>query len=98
MVKKLFNKIFYPEPKKPELSELQKIFYKFHEFTMIPEKVFIDNLQLCLPYKNVPGNIVECGVWRGGMIAAVAEKLGNDCSYFLCDSFEGLPPVQDIDG
>lgn len=41
--------------------------------------------------RDVPGDFVECGVWRGGcamMMAAVAD--GRRTSW-ACDSFEGLP-------
>ena len=65
---------------------------------MIPESTFVKNLNLCNSFKNIKGNIIECGVWRGGMIAAIAELLGNERTYYLFDSFEGLPKAQEIDG
>jgi hypothetical protein len=65
---------------------------------MIPRNRFIENLQLTLNYKNQKGAIVECGVWKGGMIAAMAELSGNKNVYYLFDSFEGLPKVENIDG
>ncbi len=44
---------------------------------------------------EVPGHIMETGVWRGGACiwaAAVLEYLGDkDRRVFVCDSFEGLP-------
>jgi O-methyltransferase len=49
-------------------------------------------------FRNVDGTVVECGVWRGGMIAGIASLLGDAKKYFLLDSFEGLPPAKDIDG
>ncbi len=36
---------------------------------------------------------MECGVWRGGTSATMAEVLGPERQYFLFDSFEGLPPA-----
>src|SRR5262249_5595613 len=71
---------------------------KYRSATMIPPDTFCDNLRLVNAYRPVPGCVVECGVWRGGMIAAMAEILGPQRSYWLCDSFEGLPepvPVRD---
>lgn len=41
---------------------------------------------------------MECGVWRGGMIASISEILGNNREYYLFDSFEGLPQAKEIDG
>jgi hypothetical protein len=47
---------------------------------------------------SVLGDIVECGVWKGGMSAGMASILGNSRAYHLFDSFEGLPPAESIDG
>lgn len=65
---------------------------------MIPEKEFIQNLQLIDRFRTVSGSIVECGVWRGGMSAGIADVLGNERTYYLFDSFEGLPEAKSIDG
>ena len=65
---------------------------------MIPEATYVRNLRLAERVRDVPGCIVECGVWRGGMIAGIAELLGPERAYILFDSFEGLPPAQAIDG
>lgn len=76
----------------------KRLFQKYAEFTMIPFESFSYNLELCHKYKRVNGCVVECGVWRGGMIAAIAEILGAERKYLLFDSFEGLPKAQEIDG
>lgn len=65
---------------------------------MIPEAEYTSNLVLAQQIEKVPGCIVECGVWRGGMSAGLAAILGNEREYFLFDSFQGLPPAQEIDG
>jgi hypothetical protein len=52
---------------------------------------------------GIPGSIVECGVWRGGSMAAAArtllqrKDLGRDL--YLFDTFEGLPDpkAEDVD-
>lgn len=74
------------------------IYRKFCNYTMIPKKVFVNNLLLSFRYKHIEGEIVECGVWRGGMIAGLAEIYGSNREYHLFDSFEGLPKVKEIDG
>ena len=74
------------------------LYAKYTNFTMLPEIIFNDNLQICMEFKHLEGSIVECGVWRGGMIAAISEIMGSERAYFLFDSFEGLPPAQPIDG
>ena len=66
---------------------------------MIKEQTFKENLKLVLQLpSNVNGDIVECGVWRGGMSAGIASLLGNKHKYYLFDSFEGLPEAKNIDG
>ena len=76
------------------------IYDRYVDYTMVPKQVYIDNLQLAKQVEEdgVSGCIVECGVWRGGMIAGLATLLGNGRSYYLFDSFEGLPKPQPIDG
>ncbi len=80
------------------LKNTYRLYEKYSSYTMIPKDTFIENLKLCRNFSNINGCIVECGVWRGGMIAAIAEILGDDRSYYLFDSFEGLPEAKEIDG
>lgn len=74
------------------------IYQKHREFTMIPERTYRANLRLALVAGRVDGCVVECGTWRGGMIAGIADVLGPDRRYFLYDSYEGLPPAGKDDG
>jgi len=50
---------------------------------------------------RLPGDIVECGVWRGGSMMAVARTLleAKDTSrtLHLFDTYEGMPPPTDRD-
>jgi O-methyltransferase len=45
---------------------------------------------------EIPGDLVECGVWRGGasilMRAVLAAYSDETRRVWLCDSFEGVPP------
>jgi O-methyltransferase len=81
---------------------LRKRFYfiyrKYRHYTMIPTEIYVPNLLLAHQLRHVDGCVVECGVWRGGMIAGIAEVLGPHRAYFLFDSFQGLPPAEEIDG
>jgi len=54
-------------------------------------------LDLCRRYRKIEGDVVECErgeVNESGMVGV----LGVNKSYYLFDSFEGLPEVEDIDG
>lgn len=74
------------------------LYRRFRSFTMVPENQFSVNLDLARRAKKIPGCVVECGVWKGGMMAAIASILGSQRQYFLMDSFEGLPPAKANDG
>jgi hypothetical protein len=47
------------------------------------------------PDAEIPGAIVERGVWRGGSVLAVARTLlelgATDRELYLFDTFEGMP-------
>jgi hypothetical protein len=58
----------------------------------------LDSLQACVETalrENVPGDLIETGVWRGGacifMRAVLAAHGVADRRVFVADSFEGLP-------
>jgi hypothetical protein len=66
--------------------------------TMIGGKA-LDNIQMALEdviARNVPGDFIETGVWRGGACVfakAVLEARGvTDRKVIVADSFDGLPP------
>lgn len=65
---------------------------------MAPRGIFLRNMLVADARRHVHGCVIECGVWRGGMSAGIAEVLGPDRDYFLFDSFEGLPPATEADG
>ena len=50
---------------------------------------------------GIPGDVVECGVWRGGSMQAVARTLlaADDTSreLYLFDTYEGMPPPSEKD-
>ena len=78
--------------------ELWRTQAQFAGATMIAPSAYVQNLRLAQEVVGIPGAVVECGVWRGGMSAGIAKTLGPSRDYILFDSFEGLPPAQKIDG
>ncbi|HEX2827015.1 MAG TPA: TylF/MycF/NovP-related O-methyltransferase [Burkholderiales bacterium] len=80
-----------------EEQSAHDIYRKYRDLTMLSEAVFVSNLMLCRRKAPAAGCIVECGVWRGGMSAGMSDVLPGRVHY-LFDSFEGLPPAQEIDG
>lgn len=79
-------------------AHYELLYEKYKTYTMVPKEWFIANLELCSQYQELEGAYVECGVWRGGMSAAIAEILKPETDIHLFDSFEGLPKAQEIDG
>ena len=51
--------------------------------------------------KRILGDIVECGVWRGGNIRGIARQLSRDGTrdrqIWAFDTFNGMPPPEAID-
>jgi O-methyltransferase len=94
IIKKILAKLKLENKK----QKAKKIYNKYKDFTMIPSEIFIDNILLCDTINHISGFFVECGVWRGGMIAGIYEfsKIKRNCILF--DSFEGLPEVKENDG
>jgi len=59
----------------------------------------LTHLQRCVETvlaEEIPGDLIECGVWRGGacilMRAVLAAYGDEERSVWLADSFEGVPP------
>jgi O-methyltransferase len=75
-----------------------RIYRRFSGHSMIPGQQYVENILLAERVIHLPGAIVECGTWRGGMIGGIATAIGSDRDYVLFDSFEGLPAAQEIDG
>jgi len=69
----------------------------FDDLTMVSAEAMVENLRLVRQWRSTPGDIVECGVWRGGMSGAMAMTAPGH-HHVLFDSFEGLPEAQAIDG
>ena len=66
--------------------------------TMIGRKR-MDNVRRCVVdvlERDVPGDLIEAGVWRGGatiLMRGILEAYGDpDRKVHVADSFEGLPP------
>jgi O-methyltransferase len=58
----------------------------------------LNNVEECITKvldDNIPGDFIECGIWRGGvgmlMRAILLDRGVSDRDVFLADSFQGLP-------
>jgi O-methyltransferase len=83
----------------PSFLRAANVSRRYRQHTMISPLGFVDNLMIAERWAPPGGEVVECGVWRGGMIRGLAEVLGRDRKYHLFDSFEGLPAAKsELDG
>ncbi len=67
-----------------------RIHAKLKDFTLLTRRNYVINLALCDQFRHIQGAVVECGTWKGGMIAGIAALFNDDRDYFLYDSFEGF--------
>lgn len=72
--------------------------WPLHGLTMIGQKR-LRNIRTCIEdivARNIPGDVLEAGVWRGGAtiyMRAVLKTLNiSDRTVWVADSFDGLPP------
>ena len=84
-------------------EDIREIILKVHDYTMISFNKLFSFIE-AVRYVNrwqLPGAIVECGVWRGGAIMAAAltlEQLGvSDRTFYLYDTFCGMPEPTEHD-
>ncbi len=111
LIKKIALKLGFiavPKPAEQKYSAdiprpLIEVYKKVKPYTMTSaERVFsLCNAVKYIHEKNIEGEIVECGVWKGGSMMAVAETLLNsgDTSrnLYLFDTFEGMTPPTEKD-
>src|SRR5688572_11537218 len=84
-------------------NDHREIIQKVAEFTMTsPERLFglIEAVKYVSKNK-IEGDIVECGVWKGGSMLSIAHVLMqmNDISrdLYLYDTFEGMSAPSEVD-
>jgi hypothetical protein len=89
----------------PEVSSShRKTIYKVEDFTMTSRTrlVSLINSVEYVISRNIEGDFVECGVWRGGSIMAIAQTLVDlgikDRKIWLYDTFDGMtqPTIHDV--
>jgi hypothetical protein len=94
-----------PKPRFPRYfdDEVRDVIRAVRPWTMTSdEKLFA--LVVAVRYvvdHRIAGDIVECGVWRGGSMQAIARVLAargaTDRELHLFDTFEGMPPPTEED-
>ncbi len=100
-----FDVVQYPRPFPPDIAQEDiETFTSVNDYTETSlERVSaLCNAVKYVVAHNIPGDIVECGVWKGGSMMAVARTLLTlnvcDRNLYLFDTFEGMtrPTGKDI--
>ncbi|MBS1735998.1 MAG: class I SAM-dependent methyltransferase [Bacteroidetes bacterium] len=81
-------------------DEEKKMISEVKEYTMTSDERLVA-LSRAIEYiikNNLEGDIVECGVWRGGSMMLAAKRLialkNISKKIFLFDTFDGMPPPE----
>ncbi len=89
--------IVYKKPYDPKLREVGRDWPSRAESMIGLRRM--DNIQHCVQTvldDNVPGDLIEAGVWRGGacifMKATLMARADSARTVWVADSFQGLPP------
>ncbi|MFL2794268.1 MAG: TylF/MycF/NovP-related O-methyltransferase [Paracoccaceae bacterium] len=88
------------ELEKIDISLINHIIDK--KYTMTSVQRLINTLKSCyyVVENNIPGDFVECGVWRGGngiLAKKVFEHLNSDKSVWMFDTFQGMTAPTSFD-
>jgi O-methyltransferase len=87
-----------------ERHDFAPLLEKVGPFTMTPVESLVElaHMVRAVLTFDIPGDFVECGVWRGGASFLMADLLRQaqvrNRKVWLFDSFEGSPPPQEMDG
>ena len=81
-------------------SLIERVMPEIRPYSMVPDDAIAFAITQCLDAiaEDLPGDIVECGTWRGGasfaMLLAQRYHLGRIVKpVWMLDSFDGLPPA-----
>ena len=103
IIKNLLSMSGYEIRKKDNVNKFYEDVYSLNQTkTMIPIDLYINNLKLAETYlQNIQGDVVECGVWKGGstmmMVKTLMQAGITDREIYLYDTYEGMPEPTEKD-
>jgi O-methyltransferase len=81
-------------------AEFQQVYGAIRRNTFVDVWRCYELWSLLGELREVPGSILEVGVWRGGtgaLMTARAAALGLDVTVYLCDTWTGVAKTGDVD-
>lgn len=97
--------IFNPDVFPIELDAADKVAFDYvrdNDLTMVTNARLYSTMLSCrhVVDKNIPGDFVECGVWRGGnsiLAADIFARIASKRSVYMFDTFTGMTAPTDAD-
>ena len=79
-----------------DIEKIKDLINKITEekYSMVNKELFNTVLRNYESINKIQGDIIECGVWRGGF-SVFLSHLFNDRKIWVCDSFEGFQSLDD---
>jgi len=79
---------------------IEKVCQVVKDYTLLDDERLFSILKLMndINMRNVQGDVVECGCYKGGSSAILRLGMGSDRKLWIYDSFLGLPEASAEDG
>lgn len=96
LLKKTLSCMLWDEPGVTEDQKFYGRIWPTMAHTMIGQRR-LENIQVCVQKiieENIPGDLIETGVWRGGaciFMKGLLDVLKQNRKIYVADSFKGLP-------
>jgi O-methyltransferase len=81
-------------------AEFNRVYATIHKKTLVDIWRCHELWSLLGELREVPGAVLEVGVWRGGtgaLLAARAKGLGLEDTVYLCDTWQGVVKTTEVD-
>jgi O-methyltransferase len=80
--------------------DFERLYQEIADYTLIdPERIrSLWNLISDVRRRDIRGDIVECGCYKGGSSAVLRLGMGSGRKLWIYDSFKGMPETCELDG
>jgi len=99
----MWDRLFSPRkrlnPQEPQ-NDFDQLCQAVKDHTMLDRERLLSlwNLLREANARGIPGDVVECGTYKGGSSAVLRAAMGSHRKLWIYDSFQGMPLTEDTDG